>query len=247
LKILFLDIESQPYTALVWGVRKQYLTSKNLLDTGGILCFAASWADSDYVMFDSVKQSGTKGMLESIHKLMDEADVIVTYNGNGFDIPMLNREFLKYGFSPPAPYRSVDLYRTVRNRFRFASNKLDDVLQELGFAGKTKHRGLLLWLDCMQGKRDAWKEMETYNVNDTVELENLYYRILPWISNHPNRAVYDDAVVCPKCGGKHLQSRGWSYTQAFRYRRFQCKSCGGWARSSKREPLEVEEKLVQVA
>lgn len=245
MKILFLDIESQPYTALVWGVRKQYLTSKNLLDTGGILCWAASWADSDYVMFDSVQQSGELEMLKSVHALLEEADMVVTYNGNSFDIPMLNREFLKNKLPPPAPYKSVDLYRTVRSKFRFASGKLDDVLKELGFSGKTAHRGLLLWLECMRGKRDAWKEMEEYNVNDTLELEALYYRLLPWISNHPNRILYDNKLVC-RCGSTHFQSRGWAYTTTAKYKRYQCKKCGTWTRGTEREPLDVEEKRVSV-
>ncbi len=45
-------------------------------------------------MFDSVYKSDRKSMLKSIHSLMDEADAIVHYNGNRFDIPMLNKEFL---------------------------------------------------------------------------------------------------------------------------------------------------------
>jgi hypothetical protein len=246
LKILFLDIESQPYTALVWGVRKQYLTSKNLLDTGGILCFAASWAGKDYVLFDSVQQSGEEAMLRSVHALLEEADVVVTYNGNSFDIPMLNREFLKYKLLPPAPYKSVDVYRVVRSKFRFASNKMDDVLKELGFGGKTHHRGLMLWLECMQGKKDAWKEMEEYNVNDVVELENLYDRVLPWITNHPNHSLYVESTVCPNCGGNHFQQRGWAYTRTFKYKRLQCKDCGTWSRSTAREPLVLTDRVVSI-
>lgn len=234
MKILLLDIESAPYTALVWGVRKQYLTSKNLLDSGGILCFAAAWLGSDETFFDSVQRSGEKGMLESIHGLLDEADAIITYNGKSFDVPMLNREFLKHKFLPPSPYKHIDLYQTMRSRFRFASNKLDDVLRELGFKGKHEHRGLVMWLECMQGNKKAWQEMETYNIDDVTELENLYYRVLPWIKNHPNLSVFNRQICCTHCASNKLHSRGTVKRAAGLFQQYQCQDCGNWDYHSKK-------------
>jgi hypothetical protein len=247
MKILFLDIETSPYTALVWGVRKQYLTSKNLLDTASVLCYAAAWADSDYTLFDSIQRSTPDEMIQGIHNLLDEADAVVTYNGNSFDLPMLNREFLKRRLAPPSPYKSIDVYRTVRSKFRFASAKMDDVLKELGYSGKTEHRGLKLWLDCMNGKKDAWEEMETYNVNDVTELENLYNDVLPWITNHPNRSLFDEKLCCPNCGSTKYQARGTrKLATGGLYQRYQCsaKGCGKWMRGNVR--LNPKEKKPEV-
>jgi DNA polymerase elongation subunit (family B) len=234
-KILLLDIETSPYTALVWGVRKQYLSSHNLVDTAGVLCWAAKWLGDQYTYFDSVQRSGEEGMLSSVHAMLEEADVVITYNGNSFDLPILNREFLKIGKYPPKPYASLDLYRKIRSKFRFPSNKLDDVLKELGFEGKSKHRGMQLWIDCMAGKRDAWKEMETYNVQDVTELENLYVRILPWIDNHPNLSVIEGTECCTNCGSKKLEKRGPRRMASGLFQRLRCTACGTWLRSSIRE------------
>ncbi len=111
-----------------------------------------------------------------------------------------------------------------------------------------------MWLICMDPKlkntpeyKENWDAMEEYNINDVFLTEDLYERVLGWIPNHPNHSLYDEDVVCPRCGGKNFQKRGWAYTNAFKYRRFQCKDDGGWARSSKREPLDLPEKLIQVA
>ena len=70
-------------------------------------------------------------MLEGIHKLLDEADAVIHYNGKRFDIPSLNKEFLLNGMFPPAPFKEIDLLTVARGRFRFVSNKLDYVAQQL--------------------------------------------------------------------------------------------------------------------
>lgn len=75
--------------------------------------------------------------------------------------------------------------------------------------------------------------MREYNIRDIVALEELYLRLRPWATNHPSMAVYadTDVPVCPKCGGKHLQYRGFAYTSTAKYHRLQCQDCGGWTRT----------------
>lgn len=244
MKTLFLDIETSPNLATVWGLFKQNIGINQLIDSSYTLCWAAAWAGDDTIYFDSVHQSARRSMVKSVHKLLDEADVVVHYNGTSFDIPVLNREFLMHGLLPPSPYKQVDLLRVVRKKFRFTSNKMDYVARQLGLEGKTKHTGHELWLKCMEKDPEAWALMEEYNLNDVVVLEELYNTLLPWISNHPNRSVYDEATVCPTCGGKQLQRRGYQITTTGKYQRFQCSTCGTWSRAIKSEAFK--ERLVGV-
>ena len=183
-------------------------------------------------------------MLENIHKLLEEADMVVTYNGNRFDIPVLNKEFLIYGMNPPAPYKSVDLYQTVKRQFRFTSNKLDYLAQQLGL-GKKIDTNFSLWVECMDRNAEAWKKMEEYNINDVVLLEKVYNKLKPWIKHHANHNLYNDAgLVCPNCGGNHYQRRGYSYTSTCKYQRYQCNGCGTWFRSRVNEAKQ--ERFVSV-
>jgi ribosomal protein L32 len=207
------------------------------MDSSYVMCFAAKWKDTDELFYDSVKKSGAKRMLKRIHKLLDEADVVVHFNGSRFDIPVLNKEFLLYGLYPPATYKQVDLLRVARAKFKFPSNKLDYLAKVLGFGGKYKHAGHELWVRCLAGDLDAWAEMEKYNKHDVVLLEAVYHRLLPWIPNHPNYALYSPqgAEVCPNCGSEHLTKRGFSYSAASKYQRYQCKGCGAWSRSKNAE------------
>lgn len=230
MRVLMLDIETAPNLAYVWGLWDQNVSINQLVNAGYVLCWSAKWLGSDEVMFDSIHKSGEEKMLRRIHKLLNQADVIVTHNGIKFDLPTLNKEFILHEFDPPSPYKQVDTLMACRRVFRFASNKLDYVAQAMGLGNKVKHSGFELWIQCMAGDKAAWVEMETYNRQDVVLLENLYNKILPWLPNHPNRSVYDEAKCCPNCGSGQYQRRGSGVTRATKYARYQCKGCGHWFR-----------------
>lgn len=250
MKILLLDLETAPSLVHVWGLWQQNVSINQIQQAGYTLCWSAKWFGEDGVMFDSLQHSRPADMVGSMHRLLDEADVVVHYNGKKFDIPTLNKEFLLHGLPPPAPYKQVDLLETMRNKFRFSSNKLDFVAQQLGLGEKTHHKGHELWTGCMNGNAADWAIMEEYNRNDVVLLEKLYKTLLPWIGNHPNRGLYgDDHAVCPTCGGKHHQKRGYAHTIHGKYQRYQCTSCGGWFRDAKqliKRPGGQEERFSNV-
>lgn len=235
-KILFLDIETAPNTAYVWGLFDQNINIGNVIETSRVLCWAAKWRGSDTIMFQSeVGKKGKQHMLTEIHKLLDEADAVVHYNGTRFDIPNLNKEFIEAGMTPPSPFKEIDLLKTMRKKFKFTSNKLDFITKQLNLGSKTKHAGMSLWVDCMAGDKAAWKKMEEYNKNDVVLLESLYDRVLPWIKGTINYGIFDDHAVCPHCGSEDLQKRGFNYTPTAKYQRYSCNSCGAWSQEKKAE------------
>lgn len=231
MKILILDIETAPTSAYVWGVWDQNINPGNIIKPGYILSFAAKWLGENKIGCMSLHTNGKEEMLQDVHNLLSEADVVVHYNGKKFDIPTLNREFILMGMRPPANYKQVDLLPIVRQQFKFPHNKLDYVAKALGCGGKLKHAGFDLWLGCMANDPDSWEQMMEYNVEDVAITERLYYKILPWIPNHPNVGLFNGVLdVCPNCGGNHLEKRGFSFTAAGKYQRYQCKDCGTWSR-----------------
>lgn len=242
MKILLLDIETSPNTAHVWGLWQQNVSINQLMESSYVLCYAAKWLNSDEMLFDSVQQSKPKAMLKGIHGLLNEADAVVHYNGTKFDIPTLNKEFLLHRYSPPSPYKQIDLLRVVRSQFRFPSNKLDYVAQRLGLGQKHAHEGHELWVKCMNGDKDAWKRMADYNIQDVILLEDLYNTLLPWIKNHPNKNLHSDNPCCPTCGDTHLQKRGTAVSATGTYQRYQCRACGSWSQGTKTTKKNVEVK-----
>ncbi len=232
MKILLLDIETAPNKAYTWGLWKQNIALNQVEEFGYTLCWAAKWYGEKKMMFASIHANGKKKMLEEVYKLLDEADVVIHYNGVKFDIPILNQEFLSLGFTPPSPIIQIDLLRVVRKQFRLTSNKLDYVARYLGFGGKFQHKGMELWTECMAGDEASWKIMEKYNKQDVTLLEQVYKLLLPWISNHPNYGLFlkADRPTCPNCGSSHIIKRGVRYTQSLTYPRYLCKNCGSWSK-----------------
>ena len=245
-KILLIDIETSPNLAHVWGIWQQNVGLNQLLESSRTLCFSAKWLGEDDIVFSSSYKTTHKKMLQKIHKMMDEADAIIHYNGTKFDIPTLNKEFLLAGMPPPSPAKQIDLLQVAKKQFRFVSNKLDYVSQALGLGKKTEHMGHELWVRCLNKDPQAWALMETYNVNDVILLEKVYYKFRPWIKHHLNMSIFsEDGIVCPNCGSNHYQKRGFALTSVSKFQRMQCCDCGNWFRGNK-NLRTVKEKVVNV-
>lgn len=227
MKILILDIETAPNKGYFWGLWGQNIAINQIEEPGYTLCWSAKWYKKPGMMFSSIYRDGQKKMLEDIWTLLDEADAVVHYNGTKFDIPTLNAEFAQIALPPPSPYHQIDLYKTVKKRFRLPSNKLDYVARHFDIKGKVEHKGMALWDGCMANNPKDWAHMERYNKQDVRMLEPLYQILLPWIQNHPNVGLYTDkkGMVCPNCGSTHIIKKGTETTQTQVYQRYRCKSC----------------------
>jgi DNA polymerase elongation subunit (family B) len=198
-----------------------------------VMCFGARWNGEKKVIFKSIHHDGKKEMLDALWELVNEADVLVGWNSQSFDSKHIKREFLENGYTPPSPYKELDLMRVVRSQFKFPSNKLDYVAQKLGVGAKVKHSGFELWLGCMAGDAKSWAEMKKYQIQDVNLLIDLYDKLLPWIKNHPDRALHDDVLGgCPNCASTNMERRGYAYTQTSKFQRYQCRDCGKWTRGS---------------
>lgn len=230
LRILILDIENSYLLTGSWGIWNQTMGIDQILDGGKVLCYAAKWLDSKDMLFS---RHDEPHFLTLIHALLDQADAVITFNGRRHDLPLLNREFIKAGLTPPSPYKHIDLLETAKKHFKFASNKLDYLLRELKLGQKVKHEGFPLWIKVLKDDKQAWADMRKYNIEDVRLTEKLYYKILPWIDSHPNHNLYSDGgFVCPNCGGSHMQRRGFQYTATQKYIRYHCQNpkCGKWSR-----------------
>ncbi len=235
-RILLLDIETAPSLGFFWRQFKTNIPNAMVKEPGYTMCYVAKWLGDDNIVFKTHRH---KDFIETIHKMVDQADGVIHYNGKQFDMKHLNRDFLLAGLPPPSPYKNIDLLSTIRTNFAFLSNKLEWTSVQMGYEGKVNHRGIQLWYDCMANKRQGWAEMKEYNVQDVLLLEEMFHDLKPWITSLPNYALWTDneEPTCRNCGSTHMHKRGVQRTPARIYTRYQCQECKKWQRSAKQQKI----------
>lgn len=241
MKTLYLDIETAPAKAYIWDLKTRYVPVSQVCEDGYILCFAARWADSDTIDFWSEWDHGEDTMVLAAWNYMDEADAIIHFNGNKFDIPRLNSEFLVHRLGPPSPSHQIDLYQTVSRKFKVLSRSMNHMLKLLSLDSKLEHKGMALWTDVMNGDKEAQRIMEDYNCRDVEVMEDLYMQLRPWMDNHPNMGLWMDPgehQICPNCGSTELRFKGYKRTRVLTYRQYHCEKCGYYPRE--RTSIEVQ-------
>ena len=227
-RTLYIDIETFPNLGYVWGQWQQNLSLPQIVDFVEVACFGYKWAGDDEVTF--VREN----LVQVAWDLLNEADVVVHFYGSKFDIPHLNREFLQANLGPPSPYKQIDLKLAVAKRFKFTSNKLQHVSEAVGLAGKVSNEGWELWIKCMAGDAQAWADMEEYNLQDVVLLEELHNILLPWLPDAPHAYLYGgEEGSCPRCEGD-LEPAGLARTKLSAFYQYKCLACGSFFRDSKR-------------
>lgn len=233
-KILILDCETRPAQAYVWrAYGEQNIGTEQIIDAGGIICVGAKWLGEKDTYLFSDWEHGHTDMLHGIHDMMSYADAVITYNGDRFDLPKLQGEFLLAGLGPTPPCTSIDVIKAVR-KFGFFQNKLAFIGPLLAQGSKAETGGFKLWTDVMSGDEKAQAKMAKYCVQDVKLLEKLYLKVRPFIRNHPHMGKVG-AHECGACGSTRVQSRGTRRTRAFKIQRLQCQTCGAWSDGTRKK------------
>lgn len=225
-KILVIDIEWEPAQAYVWKAWDENISPDQIIDNGGMLCFAAKWLGQKDVYFYSKWEDGREGMAQAALYWLEQADAVVTYNGDKYDIPKLRGEILLAGLTPPPPLTSIDLIKTVKG-LGFFMNRLAFIGPLLAIGTKVKHEGFNLWRSVMDGDVKAQARMKKYCIGDVKLTEQLYKRIKPFIKQHPH--LGKDKHECGSCGSNNTQLRGFHRTKYYKTQRIQCQDCGSWS------------------
>ena len=250
-KVLVFDIETSPLKAYVWqhSVWNANISEDKILSEWYMLTWAAKWLYSDNVMSDRL--AGKEALAEddsrivkSLWKLLDEADIVIAHNSVNFDVPNMNTRFIVNGLPPTTPYRILDTLKIARKQFGFTHNNLNALARVFGFDAKLE-TNFDLWKRCVDGDDSAFKEMETYNIQDVKLLEDVYLKLRPWIKSHPNLGLYiqSENPVCPACGSDniHIVENKFDYTNVSKFPLFRCDKCGAYARGRK----NIIDKLVR--
>lgn len=257
-RIVTLDIETLPTEAYIWSLWDQFVPVDHIKEEWTVASVAAKWLGKKKVYYADVSGRGKKqirndhGLLEEIWQILDAADIVVAQNGTSFDVKKINARLLMHGFKPYSPIRIIDTLTASKRHFAFTSNKLAWLSKHLTETKKNDHKdfpGFDLWVECLADNPKAWREMKRYNIDDVIATEQLYEKLRPWITNHPNIPAYSisEAIACPKCASTNLIKSKNRITQQGSYIQYQCKDCGGYARGKTMELTKGKRKNLLVS
>lgn len=238
--VLLFDIETAPAKGYFFGS----LWETNIIEEiepSYLISVAAKWLNEpkvevkalpDFSGYKKDKKSDEK-LAEWLAEYLDKADYVVAHNGDRFDITTTNTRLVYHQIPPPSPSKTIDTLKIARSRFKFPSNKLDDLANYLGVGRKLAHTGKKLWLGCIRDDDPkAWKLMREYNAQDVHLLERVYLRLRPFTTSaqHANVNLANRRLhACPKCGSTNLSKRGFAYTRTSELQKYQCMNCFAWS------------------
>ena len=256
-KIFFGDVETSLTLSYHFGRFRQFIDPKCVEQEPYMLTYAGCWNTGEleedslhyHDRFD-IDVTDDYHIIKSLWEILDECDIFVAHN-SAYDFGWFNQRCVYHGFPPPSPYKVVCTLKELKKNFSLPSNSLDASTRYFGLEKKLQNSGKELWVRCMKGDTDAFEEMLEYNRGDIPTLMQLYYKILPFMKNHPNVALYynDTEMRCTRCGGSDLSDTGVSsYTGLSEFKSWRCNCCGtvSRARNNLRSKAQMKNTLTNI-
>lgn len=206
IKRLFFDIETSPMIAYTWRVGwKINLNTDNIIEDWRIICISYKWEGDDKVhTLKWDKNKCDKKLLTKFIKIANQADEIIAHNGDRFDIKKIRTRCIFHRIPMFPKYRSLDTLKKARGNFSFNSNRLDYIAKFLGVGAKLEHEGFQMWVKCMQGDKQALKDMIKYCEMDIIVLEDVYNELKDYVKHNTHSAVINGGYKheCPNCSNE---------------------------------------------
>jgi len=253
-KILYLDIEnSRTWISMpVYGLKYNgYIHPKYVTKDWYITAAAWGWLDNTTKKIKGIKTvSGLDDMkaykkdyrndlhvCKELHKVIQEADLIIGHNVDSFDIKKINYRFAKHKLPAIDLPPTVDTLKAARKYMKATSNSLYYLAKEFGLDQKIQLApGTMHEAD--EGCAKSLKKLVDYNKGDIKSGAGLYFEILPRIKNHPNinkvMGLKQKSITkCGSCGSNDVIKNGYRYTKNGKYQRLLCGDCGSSTRGKK--------------
>jgi len=229
MKTLTVDVETSPMLVKAHQLRTNYINHKQIVKDKALMSFAAKWQDKKSFIYRDVDHHGLVEMCEHVACLLDEADLVVHYYGDNFDVPMIRSQLQVMGIDQPSSFRTVDLYKVVKKNFHLASYSLAYVCKYFGLKHQKGER-----LTDLPMTDKEWASNRKYNIGDVKATEELFALMLPFTPPQPQNALRNkDVMTCGRCGSIDLERRGYKVLNQSIYQQYQCRACKGWLRDTK--------------
>jgi hypothetical protein len=170
-----------------------------------IVC--AKWYESpDVIRLAEWDKGGRKRFLREVHRLLEQADIVVGHHVDGADVPWLLGDLhIEGGLPPLPPFKTVDTLKVLRQQFKSGApfKSLDAFCQIVGIPAKTDRYDRMAMERAVTEKSvEDRQRLTDYCAGDVIATQGLLDYLRPFIKNHPALFVdgKDKLTVCNRCG-----------------------------------------------
>lgn len=252
-KVCIFDLEVAPMTTYNFRLWDQNIGVDQIETYPYLLSWSAKMLNEAKIFSDVVKSEEAivqddYRITKSIYDLLSGCTIVIGQNIKAYDLRMLNTRLAFYNLPPLPKFQVIDTYLIAKKEFAFPSNSLKYINRFFGIKQKIEHEGFSLWKKCMMGDKKSLSNMDEYCQGDVVATEDLYFRIRPYITAHPNLALYFDDIEerCPNCGSTSLSKEGYYFTPAGKWDSIRCDTCGALSRSKYNHLSTTKKKKLKV-
>lgn len=211
-KVLIYDLETSRGLFKAFWTGKQYINYKQMVSEPEIISIGWKWLGENEVHVTHWdKNHSDEKMVTDFIKIYNEADLVIGFNNDSFDNRWLNARAFKYGLDINIHVRSLDLYKQEKRLFRMLSYSMDYASLYAKIERKQSHEGIHMWDMVEDGTPEQQEEylgkMMEYNRGDIVTTEELYLRMLPYLSHKMHMGVLQggEKWSCPATGSENVE------------------------------------------
>ena len=116
-------------------------------------------------------------LAEQIAGELEDADILVSYNGRRFDLPFLNARLVRFGKKPIIGKKHIDLFFTSKFQLKLSNWSLDALAKHLQLnVQKTRMEGEQ-WTKAMTGDAEALQYIIDHCILDVKVLEQVFDKV----------------------------------------------------------------------
>lgn len=247
LNILYFDLESSLMGTLTFGIWNQNISGNRITKHSHLL--SNSWAFNDEppqgvrLSPEDVAEGNDLLVVVDTIRAIEKADLIISFNGKKFDVPLLKTRALLHELPPIKFPPHLDLMQEAKRNFRFPSNSMQNISMYLGEHGKLATSGRNLWERCYHYQNyddcnEALAQMLEYGLQDIDATRDLHKRLQGWFKSPVNIGLITKEIngvntkdnhdlLCPHCSSKDVDKIGSkAYTSVSSFNIYRCGNSG---------------------
>ena len=240
-RVLLFDLERLPgrFSRDIWEPRDlqrlNYLHPDQWDEKPSTLCGSWLWYGEKRPGFVGAWESDDPWhVARTYRELMNEADVVVTFNGRRADLKWLRTDWAAAQIPIPRPFKDIDLFIVARQAFSLEAKSLRYLCDFLGVPSKDGAYNAAEAKAAAAADGPERRRLVRYSKGDSLIMRPVLDRLRPYVRG-VNLGLYylDDERRCPACGGTELTRDGWTTTTVTTFALYRCE-CGAVSRSKHR-------------